>query len=43
MKKVVAMGLDKKCYILAGVTPMKNAGMATFMSKNVPGWTSLIL
>ncbi len=37
MKKVVEMGLDKKCYILAGVTPMKNAGMAAFMSKNVPG------
>ena len=37
MKKVVDMGLDKKCYILAGVTPMKNAGMANFMSKFVPG------
>jgi methylenetetrahydrofolate reductase (NADPH) len=37
MKKVVDMGLDKKCYILAGVTPMKNAGMANFMSKYVPG------
>jgi methylenetetrahydrofolate reductase (NADPH) len=37
IKKTVDMGLDKKCYILAGVTPMKNAGMARFMSKNVPG------
>jgi len=37
MKQVVDMGLDKKCFILAGVTPMKNAGMANFMSKNVPG------
>ncbi len=37
MKKTVDKGLDKKCYILAGVTPMKNAGMAEFMSKNVPG------
>ncbi len=37
MKKVVDMGLDKKCYILAGVTPMKNAGMANFMKKFVPG------
>ncbi len=37
MKKAVDMELDKKCYILAGVTPMKNAGMANFMSKNVPG------
>ncbi|OQY00741.1 MAG: 5,10-methylenetetrahydrofolate reductase [Desulfobacteraceae bacterium 4572_130] len=37
MKKAVDMGLHKKCYILAGVTPMKNAGMANFMSKFVPG------
>ncbi len=37
MKKTVDMGLHKKCYILAGVTPMKNAGMANFMSKFVPG------
>ncbi|MCK5347759.1 MAG: methylenetetrahydrofolate reductase, partial [Desulfobacula sp.] len=37
MKKVVDMGLHEKCYILAGVTPMKNAGMANFMSRFVPG------
>lgn len=37
MKKTVDMGLDKKCYILAGVTPMKSAAMANFMSKFVPG------
>lgn len=37
MKKVVDMGLHEKCYILAGVTPFKNAGMANFMSKFVPG------
>ena len=37
MKQTVDMGLDKKCYILAGVTPMKSAAMAVFMSKNVPG------
>ncbi len=37
MKKTVDMGLHEKCYILAGVTPMKNAGMANFMSKFVPG------
>jgi len=37
MKKIVDMGLHEKCYILAGVTPMKNVGMANFMSKNVPG------
>ncbi len=37
MKRVVDMGLHEKCYILAGVTPMKNAGMANYMSKFVPG------
>ncbi|MDD9301735.1 MAG: methylenetetrahydrofolate reductase [Desulfobacter sp.] len=37
MKTVTEMGLDKKCHILAGVTPMKNAGMANFMKKFVPG------
>jgi methylenetetrahydrofolate reductase (NADPH) len=37
MKKVVDMGLHEKCSILAGVTPMKSAGMANFMSKFVPG------
>ena len=37
MKQVVDKGLHESCYILAGVTPMKNAGMANFMSKYVPG------
>jgi methylenetetrahydrofolate reductase (NADPH) len=37
MKRAVDMGLTEQCYILAGVTPMKSAGMATYMSKNVPG------
>ncbi len=37
MKQVVDMGLHERGYILAGVTPMKNAGMANFMSKYVPG------
>jgi methylenetetrahydrofolate reductase (NADPH) len=37
MKKVVDMGLHEKCYILAGVTPMKSVGMARYMSKQVPG------
>jgi len=37
MKQVVDMGLHEKCYILAGVTPMKSVGMATYMSKQVPG------
>jgi methylenetetrahydrofolate reductase (NADPH) len=30
-------GLDEKCYIMAGVTPLKNAGMATYMKNRVPG------
>ena len=37
MKKVVEMGLHEKCYILAGVTPMKSVGMARYMAKQVPG------
>ncbi|VBB42823.1 Methylenetetrahydrofolate reductase [uncultured Desulfatiglans sp.] len=37
MKQVVDMGLHEKCYILAGVTPMKSVGMATYMAKQVPG------
>jgi methylenetetrahydrofolate reductase (NADPH) len=37
MKRVVDMGLHKKCYILAGVTPMKSVGMAQYMAKSVPG------
>jgi methylenetetrahydrofolate reductase (NADPH) len=37
MKKAVDMGLTEKAYILAGVTPMKSAGMANYMSKFVPG------
>lgn len=37
MKKAVDMGLTEKCSILAGVTPMKSAGMAKYMAKFVPG------
>ena len=37
MHQAVDMGLTEKCYILAGVTPMKNLGMANFMAKFVPG------
>jgi len=37
MKKAVDMGLHEKCYILAGVTPMKSIGMAKYMSASVPG------
>lgn len=37
MKRVVDMGLHEKCYILAGITPMKSVGMAQYMAKMVPG------
>jgi methylenetetrahydrofolate reductase (NADPH) len=37
MKMAVDMGLHEKCYILAGITPMKSIGMARYMSKSVPG------
>jgi len=37
MKRAVDMGLTEKCYILAGVTPMKSAGMAKYMARFVPG------
>jgi len=37
MKKAVDMGLHEKCYVLAGVTPMKSVGMAKYMSTSVPG------
>jgi methylenetetrahydrofolate reductase (NADPH) len=37
MKEANDMGLTEKVYILAGVTPMKNVGMARYMQKKVPG------
>ncbi len=37
MKQAVDMGLTEKCYILAGVTPMKSVGMARYMANSVPG------
>jgi len=37
MKKAVDMGLHEQCYILAGITPMKSAGMAKYMASSVPG------
>ncbi|OPX33040.1 MAG: 5,10-methylenetetrahydrofolate reductase [Desulfobacteraceae bacterium 4484_190.1] len=37
MKRAVDMGLHEKCYLLAGVTPMKSVGMARYMAKQVPG------
>ena len=37
MKQVVDRGLHEKVYILAGMTPMKSAGMARYMKNRVPG------
>lgn len=37
MKMAVDMGLTEKCFLLAGVTPMKSVGMAQYMAKMVPG------
>jgi methylenetetrahydrofolate reductase (NADPH) len=37
MEMVRELGLHEKCAILAGVTPLKSAGMAKYMKNNVPG------
>lgn len=37
MEGVCARGLHKKCYILAGVTPIKSLGAAKYMKNKVPG------
>ena len=37
MEGVRKMGLHKKCYILAGITPMKSVGAARYMKNKVPG------
>jgi len=37
MKAVRDLGVHTKCRILAGVTPLKSAGMARYMSENVLG------
>ncbi|MFC1857207.1 methylenetetrahydrofolate reductase [Thermodesulfobacteriota bacterium] len=37
MEGVRDRGLHEKVYILAGITPMKNAGMARYMKGRVPG------
>ncbi len=37
MKGVRERGLHEKVYILAGMTPMKSAGMAKYMKNRVPG------
>ncbi|MFC1889556.1 methylenetetrahydrofolate reductase [Thermodesulfobacteriota bacterium] len=37
MEDVCARGLHEKTHILGGVTPLKSAGMAKFMKRNVAG------
>jgi methylenetetrahydrofolate reductase (NADPH) len=37
MRRVVDQGLHQRCYILAGITPMKSVGMARYMQSSVPG------
>ena len=37
MEGVRARGLHEQVYILAGITPMKSAGMARYMKNKVPG------
>jgi methylenetetrahydrofolate reductase (NADPH) len=37
MKMVCDRGLNEKVYLLAGITPMKSAGMAKYMKNKVPG------
>ncbi|MCB2189571.1 MAG: methylenetetrahydrofolate reductase, partial [Deltaproteobacteria bacterium] len=37
MKQAVERGLHEKCYILAGITPLKSVGMAKYMANYVPG------
>src|SRR4030042_2725874 len=37
MEQVCSRGLHKKCKILAGVTPLKSAGMTKYMRDKVAG------
>ncbi len=37
MEGVRDKGLHKKCYIMAGITPMKSVGAAKYMKNRVPG------
>ncbi len=37
MKGVCDRGLDQKVHVMAGITPMKSAGMARYMKNKVPG------
>jgi len=39
MQRACDLGLDSRCSILAGVMPLKSAGMARYMAANVPGVT----
>lgn len=39
MKMACDMGLHEKCFILAGLTPLKSVGMARYMNRNVSGIT----
>jgi methylenetetrahydrofolate reductase (NADPH) len=37
MQQAHDQGLTEKCYIMAGITPLKSVGMARYMQKFVPG------
>ena len=37
MKAVRDLGVHTRCRILAGITPLKSAGMTRYMAQNVPG------
>ncbi len=37
MHQAHEMGLTEKCYVLAGLTPLKSGGMANYMATKVPG------
>jgi methylenetetrahydrofolate reductase (NADPH) len=37
MEGIRDRGLQEKCYILAGITPLKSVGMARYMKNKVPG------
>lgn len=39
MKMACDLGLPEKCFILAGLTPLKSVGMARYMNRNVSGIT----
>jgi methylenetetrahydrofolate reductase (NADPH) len=39
MKMACDMGLNERCFILAGLTPLKSVGMARYMNRNVSGIT----